>query len=362
MTTDFSFRGVACPKGEADVACWGVSEAKGAFKRMYFKLPHLADDEVRIKVLHAGLCHSDCFKVDQEWGQNVVFPVVPGHEIVAEIDKVGAKVTKFKHGDLVSFGVYRDCCGSCEPCRRGDDQLCSNCPYKLTYDPYLGGYSTYMHVKAGFVYFLPKSIPKERAAPILCAGATVFAPLKRWSKPGIRCGIIGIGGLGHMAIQLASKMGMQVVALSTQPSKEAEAKKFGAHEFVCSKNEEQMKHLCTKEPLDLVINTAFIPDITNYMYAVKAGGCFVEVALPEVDKPIIFNNLDVVGNQKIYTGSNVGSRTEVEATLNFCEKFGVYPMTENYSWAELPKAYKRLHDSAPRYRCVVDVASTFDDL
>ena len=360
--TDFSFRGVMCPKEEANAFCWGVTAAKAPLKRLYFKLPPLEKDEVRIKVLHTGLCHSDCFKIDEEWGKNCLFPLVPGHEIIAEIEKVGSTVTKFKPGDQVSFGVFRDCCGSCEFCRRGDDQLCSGCEYKFTYDPHLGGYSSHMHVKAGFVFHLPAKLDKKRAAPILCAGATVFSPLRRWCIPGARCGIIGIGGLGHMALQVASKMGMHVVAISSTAAKEAEARHFGAKEFISSKNEADMKRIMTTEKLDIILNTAFIPDVTNYMYAVKAGGCFIEVGLPEVSKPVLFNNLDLVCGQKIFTGSVVGSRKEVEDTLSFCEKFDIMPVVENYSWADFPKAYQHLHEGKARYRCVVDTADTFDNL
>eukprot|EP00830_Metopus_es_P021825 TRINITY_DN934_c0_g2_i2.p1 TRINITY_DN934_c0_g2~~TRINITY_DN934_c0_g2_i2.p1 ORF type:complete len:411 (-),score=67.01 TRINITY_DN934_c0_g2_i2:32-1225(-) len=359
---DYSFRGVVCPKEEANNCCWGATEKKGELKRMYFKLPAIQEDEVRFKVLHTGLCHSDCFKIDEEWGPNVLFPLVPGHEIVGEIEKVGPKVKNFKPGDIVSVGCFRDCCGSCEYCRQGNDQLCCDNPLKLTYDPFLGGYSTHMQVKASFVFHMPASIPLSKAAPIMCAGVTVFSPLKRWGTPGTRCGIIGIGGLGHMAIQIANKMGMNVVAISTTPAKEKEALLFGAKEFVCSKNEEQMKRIMTKEKLDLVLNTAYIHDITNYMYTVKAGGIFIQTAAPENDKPIIFNNLDLVANQKILTGTLVGSRTEVEQTLDFCDKFSIAPVVENYTWADFPKAYKRLHSAQARYRCVVDVASTFDKL
>eukprot|EP01022_Parablepharisma_sp_SALTPOND_P020274 TRINITY_DN363_c1_g1_i3.p1 TRINITY_DN363_c1_g1~~TRINITY_DN363_c1_g1_i3.p1 ORF type:complete len:396 (+),score=25.70 TRINITY_DN363_c1_g1_i3:1647-2834(+) len=359
---DFSFRGVPCTKEEANVSCWGVTEAKGPLKRLYFKLPPLEPEEVRLKVLHVGLCHSDCFKNDEAWGPNWLFPLVPGHEIIAEIEKVGENVKKFKPGDVVAFGVFRDCCGACEFCRRGDDQLCSDCPYKATYDPHLGGYSTHMHVKADFVFHLPTGLPKHKAAPILCAGATVFSPLRRWGTPGIRCGIVGIGGLGHLAIQFASKMGYYPIAISTSVSKEKEALQFGAREFVCSKNEADMKRISTTEKLDLIINTAFVPDLTNYLYALKSGGCFIQVAGPAIDTPVVFNNLDLVAGQKMFTGSAVGNRKEVEDTLSFCEKFGIYPMVENYTWPEFPKAYKRLQDGLPRYRCVVDVASTFDNL
>lgn len=360
MEKDFAFRGICCSKEESNVHCWGVKKAKGELERLHFKLPPLAADEVRLRILHAGLCHSDCFKVDEEWGKNYLFPLVPGHEIIAEVEKVGEHVKKIKPGDHVGVGVFRDCCGSCEFCRKGDDQLCGDIPYTWTYDPYLGGYSTNMQVKASFCFPLPSHLDLSKAAPILCAGVTVFAPLKRWCKPGIRCGVIGIGGLGHMAIQIASKMGMEVVAISTTPAKEKEAKIFGAKEFVCSKNEADMKRIQTKDKLDLVLNTAFVPDITNYMYTVKAGGCFIQTAIPEVTKPVIFNNLDLVVGQKIFTGSIVGSRKEVQETLEFCDKFDVAPVTENYSWADFGKAYKRLHQGGPRYRCVVDVAKTYD--
>ena len=315
LMKDFSFRGVLCPKEEANAACWGVTEAKGPLKRLYFKLPDLKKDEVRIKVLHTGLCHSDCFKVNQEWGDNFVYPLIPGHEIIAEIDKVGAEVTKFKPGDQVAFGVFRQCCGMCKFCRQGDDQLCTNEPYKLTYDPYLGGYSNYMHVKSDFVFNMPPKLDKRAAAPILCAGATVYAPLKRWGSPGLRCGVVGIGGLGHMAIQIANKMGMEVIAISGSSYKEMEAKHFGAKEFVNSKNEAEMKRITSVDKLDLIINTAFVMDIRKYMDTINPGGCFVQVALPETKQNVIYNNADLVANQKILTGSDVGSMLSLHVIL-----------------------------------------------
>lgn len=350
-----------CPKEEANVFCWGVKAPKAPLERLYFKVP-LEKDEVRIKVQYAGLCHSDCFKVNQEWGKNFLYPLVPGHEIIAEVEKVGSAVTKFKPGDQVCFGVYRDCCGSCAACKRGDDQLCSGYPYKTTYDPYLGGYSSHMHVKESFVFKMPPRLDKKRAAPILCAGATVYAPLKRLYKPGIRCGVVGIGGLGHMAVQVADKLGMHVVAISGSPDKEPETRKMGAKEFVNSKNEADMKRISTTEQLDLIINTAFMPDVSKYMFALRPGGCFIQVALPEVDKPVMFSNMDLVANQKIFIGSDVGNRKEVEETLQFCEANDVHPIVENFSWSDFPKAYQRLHESKAKYRCVVDTADTFDNL
>lgn len=359
--SNFDFRGVLCSKEEANVCCWGANKAQGPLERLYFKLPPLAKDEVRIKVLHTGLCHTDSFKLDEKWGKNVLFPMVPGHEIIAEVEKVGGEVKEFKPGDLVGFGVFRDCCGTCKSCKSGNDQLCGNC-YALTYDPYLGGYSTHMQVKASFVFHMPANLDKKRAAPILCAGVTVFAPLKRWGIPGARCGVIGIGGLGHMAIQIANKMGMHVVAVSTNPSKEAEAKEYGAKEFINSKNEADMKRLMTTEKLDLLINTAFMSDITDYLYTLNPGGRFIQVAVPDIAKPIVFNNVDLVTKQKEYSGSWVGSRKELQETLNFCSDFNILPVVQNFSWPDFPKAYQILYESKAKYRCIVDVADTFDNL
>jgi len=359
--TKFAYRGVSCARKESNVASWGVKEAKGPLSRLYFKLPPLGPNEARIKVLHTGLCHSDCFKADELWGPNVLFPLVPGHEIVAEVEKVGTEVKDFKIGDMVAFGVFRDCCGNCEFCRRGDDQLCIETPYKFTYDPYLGGYSTHMQVKTSFLFHLPPNLPKHKAPPIMCAGATVFAPMRRWQKAGMRCGVVGIGGLGHMALQFSNKMGMHTVAISTSKTKEKEAREFGAKEFVCSKDEEDMKRIQKREKLDMLVNTAYVVDLTQYLYMVKPGGCFIQVAIPDNNKPVVFDNLDLVLNQKVFTGSAIGSRSEVADVLKFCNDFEVLPVVENYKWEEFPKAYERLKDGHARYRCVVDVSSTYDN-
>ena len=299
---DFSFRGVLCSKEEADTCCWGATQAKAPLKRLYFKFPPMAKDEVRIRVKYVGLCHTDCFKIDEQWGPNFTFPLVPGHEVIAEIAEIGSSVTKFKPGDQVAYGVFRDCCGYCSFCRKGDDQLCVNTPYKFSYDPHLGGYSTIMQVKESFVFPMPPLLDKSRAAPILCAGATVYAPLKRWSRIGGRCAVVGIGELGNMAIQIANKMGMSVVAISRGSKKEAEAKALGAKEFVNSENEAEMKKLSTTERVDLMINTAFTTDVRKYMDAINPGGCFVQVAVPSIDKQVIYNNLDLVRIKRLWLG------------------------------------------------------------
>jgi len=359
---DYSFRGVPCPKEEATTRCWGVTEAKGNLRRLYFKLQPLMDHEVRLKVLYCGLCHTDYSKVEEELGKNYLYPLVPGHEVVGEVEIAGPLVKGFKPGDIVTYGPFRDCCGCCEFCTKGKDHLCEEVPYKSTNDPHIGGFSTHMNVNSKFLFHLPSKIPASRAAPIMCAGVSVFAPLKKWGSPGLRCGIVGIGGLGHMAVQIANKMGMKVVAISTNRGKEKEALHLGAQEFVCSSDEPDMKRLMTRDKLDLVVNTAYVNDLTNYIAAVKPGGCFVQTAAPSISKPVLFSNLDLVAGEKILAGSLAGSRIAVQETLKFCENFEVFPVVQTFTWSELPKAYKILGEGTSRYRCVVDVAATFEDL
>jgi len=359
---DYSFRGTPCSKEESNCSCWGVTEAKGPLKRLYFKLPVLLDDEVRLKVLYVGLCHTDASKVDEEVGKNFVYPFVPGHEVIAKIEVAGPMVKSYKPGDIVGYGPFRSCCGMCEFCSSGKDHLCEMMEYKATADPYVGGYATHMHVNYKFLFKIPEKLPLARAAPLLCAGISVFAPLKKWGKPGYRIGIIGMGGLGHLAIQYAAKMGMDVVVISTTLAKEKDALNLGAREFISSKSELAIKKLTTTDKCDIVFNTSYTHDLTVYFAAVKPGGVFIQTAVPTAGKPIQFSNLDLVASEKILAGSNAGSRPKMEETLKFSEDFEVYPIVTMYSWAEFPKAYKIMHDGQAKYRCVVDVAGTFDNL
>jgi len=358
-TEDVAFRGTQCSKEEANTCCWGYKTMKGPLERLYFKLPALGDHEVRIKVLNTGLCHSDVSKLLGEWGNTKLYPLVPGHEIIAEVEKIGAKVTHVKVGDIVAHGIFRRCCYCCELCRKGDDQLCLNLD-PFTYDPYLGGYSTHMHVQEDFLFKVPPKLDIKKAPPLMCAGVTVFAPLKKFGKPGYRCGVVGIGGLGHLAIQMANKMGMHVVAISTNPTKEKDCLALGAKEFILSKSELAMK-LLYKNELDIVINTSFDNKIAPYMQALKHGGMFIQAGVPPKDRPFELNSTDLIFGQKNFYGTNGGNRMEVEQTLNFCEENNILPVVESYKWSEFDSAFKKIYDETARYRCVVNVAETFDD-
>jgi len=361
FVNDLPNRGTLCDKESADTACWGVEKAKGEFKRLYFKFPELEDDEIRIKVLYSGLCHSDCSKADGAWIMNMAYPLVPGHEVIGEIVMKGKKVTRFSLGETVAVGVYRNFCGECEQCKKGRDNLCEKFPLILTYDPYLGGYASHMQIRETFAFKIPKSLPLDRASPLLCAGVTVYAALKRWQKPGARCGIVGIGGLGHLAIQFAYKMGMIPVAISSTPGKEPYCYQLGAKEFVYSEKESEMEHLKKTAKCDIILNTAYVHDLTKYLYVLKNGGTFIQTGIPDTGPQVKFDHIDLVSNEKLFVGTMAGSRIDVEDTLNFCSKFDVLPIVEKYNWKDLPKAYGKLHDERPKFRCVIDVDSTFDD-
>lgn len=359
---DYSFRGVQAPKEDADMACWGFTEAKSEIKRLYFKSRPLGDNEVRVKILYTGLCHTDLHRSQEAWKPNKTYPFVPGHEIIGQIEKIGLKVKHKKVGDIIAVGPFRDCCGCCEFCIRGEDQLCTDAPYKQIFDPYLGGFSTHVQIREDFTFPLPKTLDPSKAAPILCAGLTVFTPLKRWCMPGARCGIVGIGGLGHMAIQIAGKMGMLPIAISKTADKEKDCLALGAKEFVLSTDEEQMKRIMTKNRLDLIINTAYVHDLTKFVMAVKPGGVFIQAALTESNQPVVYDNMELVEHQKIFAGTLAGSRKDVQDTLDFCAKHQILPQVQNYTWADFPKAYGALLELKTRFRSVVNVASTFDNL
>ena len=188
-------RGILCSKEESDCKSWGALNSKENLSRLYFRLPKIKDDELRIKILHVGLCKSDWYAIQELWGPSMMFPLVPGHEIVGEIEKIGKDVKQYKEGEIVCVGVFRDCCGSCELCLDGMDNLCEDALFKYTYDPMIGGYSTVIQIKDKFVFKCPTNLDISKVAPIMCAGVTSFSPIKRFGKEGNKCGIIGIGGL-----------------------------------------------------------------------------------------------------------------------------------------------------------------------
>ena len=354
MEGEFEFRGILCRKEEADTHCWGFAKNGGPLTEFEFKLPPLGKNELRTKITNIGLSHRDFMMGNEWWGPPKIYPLIPGQEICGIVEKMGDDVKGFKIGDKVLFGSNRQCCYQCERCLSGCTNCCSGVTYKNTCDPYLGGYSTYLHAPADFHFHLNPQLDARSAAPLMGAGIAVFAPLLEWCvQPGV-CGVVGLGGLGHLAIQYAKKMGMKVVCISSNPEKELEAKELGASEFVCSKKEEEMKRL-GKEGCDLICNTTFAHDISPYITLLKSKGTIIQLGSPHFKSPLKLNYLDLVVTQKNLVGAATGSLNQIRQMLDFSAFHHIQPIVENYSSDHFAKAYEKVTKGKPKYRCVVDL-------
>jgi len=347
-----------CDLGDAHGVAMAFMNPGLTVSPLPFRHPTLLDNEVRINVTHAGCCHSDIFVATQAWFPNGNFPLVPGHEIVGIVDKVGEKVTKVQPGDKVGFGVWRDACENyetCNLCRTGHENFCSK--RAGTYDPHFGGYATSFQAKGSFFYKLDESFPGQ-AAPLFCAGMTVFPPLHRDIVAGMKVGVVGIGGLGHLALKFANCMGAEVTAISTSNSKQADAQEFGAHHFVNLKDETQMKSAMGS--LDYIINTATSYDITQCCSLLKPMGTLNLCGFPDAKDNLNFTLLPLLLNQLKVQANPVGSRLEGEEMLEFVKIHNIYPRTETYAFADTQAAVNSLahgNPHYPNYRAVLEMGS-----
>lgn len=319
-------------------------------------------DDVVIAIDYCGICHSDIHTARGEWGPTA-YPCVPGHEIVGHVVKVGKKVKRFKVGEPVGVGCFVDSCGKCANCKDNEQQFCEK-KTVFTYNsteldgktPTQGGYSSHITVKDKFVLKIKKGLPMDRVAPLLCAGITTYSPLKRYgTKKGKKVGVVGLGGLGHMAVKIAKAMGAEVTVFSTSPEKEADAKKLGAKKFVYSKDQAAFSALVGK--YDLLIDTVSVKhDFTPYLNSLKKDGVLVLVgAAPEPSQVSAFA---LIGGRKVLTGSLIGGIKETQEMLDFCAKKKVFSDIELISADKINEAYERTINSQVKYRFVID-AKTF---
>ncbi|MES2965633.1 MAG: NAD(P)-dependent alcohol dehydrogenase [Bdellovibrionota bacterium] len=315
-------------------------------------------DDVVIEIDFCGVCHSDIHTARGEWGPTH-YPCVPGHEIVGRVIRVGKKVKKFKVGDLAGVGCFVDSCGKCENCKKNEEQFCTKgCSF--TYNgteldkktPTYGGYASHITVRDKYTLKIKKGLPLERVAPLLCAGITTYSPLKRYgTKKGKKVGVVGLGGLGHMAVKIAKAMGAEVVVFSTSPNKEADAKKLGAKHFVISKDPANFAPWAGK--LDLIIDTVSAPhDFNPYLQSLKIDGTHVLVgAAPEPNQVGAFA---LIGGRKRLTGSLIGGIKETQEMLDFCAKKKVFSDIELIPADRINEAYDRTVKGQVKYRFVVD--------
>ncbi|QDA62464.1 NAD(P)-dependent alcohol dehydrogenase [Hymenobacter jejuensis] len=317
--------------------------------------------DVLIEILFCGVCHSDVHQVRDEWGGST-FPMVPGHEIVGRITQVGDHVKNFKAGDLAGVGCMVDTCRTCSNCEQGLEQYCET-HISFTYNSTLqdrqtrtyGGYSNQIVVDENYVLHVSDKLDLAGVAPLLCAGITTYSPLRQWNAgPGKRVGVVGLGGLGHMAVKLAAAMGAEVTVLSTSSSKEADAKALGAHKFVVTKDAEQLK--ATQNYFDLIINTVGANiDFNAYLMLLRLDGTMVMVGLPpEAPQIGIF---PLVGQRRRLAGSHIGGIKETQEMLDFCAEHNIVSDVEVINIDYINEAYERMIKSDVKYRFVIDLAT-----
>lgn len=316
-------------------------------------------DDVVIEISHCGICHSDIHTARGEWGPSH-YPCVPGHEIVGTVVAVGAKVKRFKVGDNAGVGCFVDSCGKCENCKSGEEMLCvKGCAF--TYNstemdkttPTQGGYSSHITVKDKYTLKIKKGLPLERVAPLLCAGITTYSPLKRYkTKRGTKVGVVGLGGLGHMAVKLAKAMGAEVTVFSTSPGKEQDAKKLGAKNFLLTTNPDNFTAAAGK--LDLIIDTvAAEHDFTPYLGTLRKGGTHVLVGA--APKPNQFSAFALIFGRKQLAGSLIGGLKETQEMLDFCAQKKVFSDVEVIPATKINEAYERTVKGQVKYRFVIDM-------
>lgn len=320
--------------------------------------------EVQIKILYCGVCHSDLHQVRDEWhdAMPTAYPCVPGHEIVGRVTKVGSDVTKFKEGDLAAVGCMVDSCRTCENCREGLEQYCENIA-TFTYnseDKILGGvtyggYSQSIVVDEAFVLNVSEKADLAGTAPLLCAGITTYSPMRHWNVgPGQKVGVVGLGGLGHMAVKFANAFGAHVVLFTTSPDKTADAKRLGAHEVVLSKDaDEMLKH---EASFNFIIDTVSAQhDLDPYLSLLKRDGTMTLVGAPPMPLPV--SSFNLIFGRHTLAGSGIGGIRETQEMLDFCAEHEITSDIELIRIDEINDAYKRLLKSDVKYRFVIDMAS-----
>ena len=341
---------------------YAVMSAKAPLENYSFERRELREKDVQLEILYAGICHSDIHQAREEWGP-AIFPMVPGHEIVGKVTAIASGVTKFKVGDLIGVGVFVDSCRKCDSCKAGLEQYCIE-GMTGTYNTYerdgktvaMGGYSDLFVIDEDYAVHVPTNLDLSGVAPLMCAGITLYSPLKNWKAgPGKKVGIIGLGGLGHMGVKFAVALGAEVTVFSHSPAKEADAKNMGAHHFVSTKDINNLKKL--EKQYDLLLNTVSADiDLEPYLQMLKLDGTLVVIGLP--GKPYAINAGTLLGQRRSLSGSMIGGIAQLQEMLNFCGEKSIVSDVEVIKADYINTAYDRTVASDVKYRFVID-ASTF---
>lgn len=343
------------------VKAWGAAAADAPLKEITIERRTNTAHDVEIEILFCGICHSDIHTARSEWGA-ATYPVVPGHEIIGKVVSAGTHVKKFKAGDIVGVGCMVDSCRTCEHCKSGYEQFCEegviytyNSPDKHLGIQTFGGYSKNIVVDENFVLSIPENLDLAAAAPLLCAGITTYSPLKHWNiGKGDVVGVVGIGGLGHMAIKIAKALGATVVVYTTSPGKAADAKRLGADDVVLTKEEDAWRKYRTR--LDFIIDTVSAEHpVDKYLSQLKVDKTMCLVGLPE--HPMAVNAFSVVSYRRSLSGSTIGGIAETQEMLDFCGEHGIVADIELIPINQINDAYDRMLRSDIKYRFVIDMAT-----
>lgn len=340
---------------------YAAYDSKTPLRSFNFERREVGPQDVQIEILYCGVCHTDIHQVRDEWGGSQ-FPMVPGHEIVGRVLKVGNEVTRFKAGDLAGVGCMVDSCGGCSECQEGLEQYCDHTVY--TYNSYdehtdqvtYGGYSNVIVVDQRFVLRISDKLDLAAAAPLLCAGITTYSPLRHWKVgPGQKVGVVGLGGLGHMAVKFAKAFGAHVVLFTTSPGKTADAKRLGADEVVISKNPDEMQ--AHAQSFDFILNTVAAPhDLDQFLALLKRDGTMCLVGVPDHPHPSP-NVGSLIFKRRKLGGSLIGGIPETQEMLDFCAEHGIVSDIELIAMDKINEAYDRMVRSDVKYRFVIDMAT-----
>ena len=343
------------------IPAYAVQDPKAPLAPMTITRREVGPDDVLIAIKYSGICHSDIHQAREAWFTSI-FPMVPGHEIAGVVEAVGTNVAEFKVGDTVGVGCYVDSCRTCANCQRGEQSYCTG-HVAATYNglemdqqtPTYGGYSTHIVVDRNYVLRIPPSLGLDLAAPLLCAGITSYQPLAVWGAgPGVRVGVVGLGGLGHMAVKIADAMGAHVTVISHSPSKESDAANLGADAFLLSSDRAAMK--AARDSMDLIVNSASaITQLDPYFKLLATDGTMVMTGLPEAD--LALNAFSLTMQRRRLAGTNNGGIPQTQEMLDFCGEHGLGSDVEVIDARDVNLAWDRVVASDVRYRFVIDTTT-----
>ncbi|MEZ3182388.1 NAD(P)-dependent alcohol dehydrogenase [Streptomyces pimonensis] len=343
------------------VAAYAAPAAKAPLERTTIERRAVREHDVLIDIKFAGICHSDIHQVREGWGE-AIFPMVPGHEIAGVVSEVGPGVTRYQVGDRVGVGCMVDSCRECDNCRAGREQYCTGSGMVGTYnaldrngEPTYGGYAEKIVVDENYVVRIPDGLALDVAAPLLCAGITLYSPLKRWGAgPGKKVAVLGMGGLGHMGVKIAHALGAEVTVLSQSLRKKDDGLKLGADRYHATSDPRTFEEL--RGTFDLIVSTVSAPlDFGAYLSLLKTEGTLANVGAPE--EPVALNLFSLLGGGKTLAGSMIGGIAETQEMLDFCAEHGIGAEIELIGAAEINEAYERVLNSDVRYRFVIDTAT-----